>query len=255
MAEEREVSASTTVDLRERMRAAYSNPKNDPIDRAFGRVVTDHALPRALGDALVEGLTWDVEGRRYATYEGLLDHCVRTGATAALATVLLTGRRSAVVLERAVDLGVAIELTRIARDVGDDARRGRVYLPIEWLEEAGGDADGLLHARTATPGIRAVTKRILQAADAFYLRADPGIGALPFDCRPAVRGARYVFSAIGQAIEDNEYDSITRDATLPLWRIARVLARATRPARSETRPLVSHPLREAEPLLRAITGP
>ncbi len=205
------------------------------VDRALTRVVDGYGLRRAPFDLLLEGLQWDADGRRYATDGALVDYCVRVAATLAVATVQLMGRSRRVVLERACDLAIAIKLTCIARDVGRDAARGRLYLPIEWLEEAGADVDLFLEHPTASPGVRAAVSRVLQTADAYFRRADPGIAALPLSCRPAVRAVRYVYAAIGDEIEHAELDTVTRTVQVSLPRAARLAIRALRPSRSETR--------------------
>lgn len=250
MVNEREVSATTIADLSARVRAATSGaPSAEPIDRALSRAAADHALSPALLEALLEALIWEVEGRRFATYEGLLDACVRRRGTTAMAISTFMGRRKRVVLERAADLGVAIELTLVARDVAADARRGRVRLPLEWLEEAGVDPDRIVEAPRGAPGLDAVVVRLARAADGFYRRSDPGIAALPFDCRPAVRCARYAFRALGAAIERGEESP---SPSIP--HLARLAARALRASRSEARPLAAPPLREARELVAAIAA-
>ena len=87
-------------------------------------------------------------------------------------------------LSRACDLGVAMQLTNIARDVGEDAQRGRVYLPARWLEEAGVDPASLGAAPRFTPALGGVVQRLLDHAEEIYLRAEPGIpGSSPLPRR------------------------------------------------------------------------
>jgi phytoene synthase len=243
-------------DLSERIAGCYAGiPEDRPVDRALSRVASGHAIPRALFDALIEGFSWGLEARRYQTLDSLLDYAVRVAGSAAIGTVLLMGVRSRQALERACDFGVAVELVHVARDVGVQARRGRLLLPVEWLEEAGVDVDLFLAHPTASPGVRAVVQRVLRAADAFFLRADPGIRALPFDCRPAVRAARYVYGALGDVIERAELDTVTRRAEVSAPRIARLAIRAIRPAGGETRSLSQSPLPAARFLVDAVTAP
>jgi len=213
------------------------------VDRAMARVMRDYSIPRSLLDALVEGFCWDADGRRFATIDGLIDYCVRVSAAPGMALCLLMGCRKRDVLERSCDLSIAVELTRVVRDVGSHARRGRVYLPLEWLEEAGVDVDAFLYAPRSTPAVLEVIRRVRNSADSFFLRADPGISALPFDCRPAVRASRYIFAGILSEIEQRGYDSITDKVRLSLPRKLRLIARALRSSRSESRklPEQSHP--------------
>ncbi|MBL8739713.1 MAG: phytoene/squalene synthase family protein [Myxococcales bacterium] len=235
----REATPVAMADIRARVDAvvAGANAAKGPTDRAMASVVRDFAIPRALLDALVEAFSWDASGRRYATLSGLLDYCTRVSAAPGMALCLLMGVRKRSVLERSCDLSIAIQLTRVVRDVGAHARVGRVYLPLEWLEEAGLDVDSWLSAPRPSPPILDVIRRVRKTADSFFLRADPGIAALPFDCRPAVRASRYIYSGILSEIEQRGYDTVSRGARLSLPHKLRLTARALRASRSETRPL------------------
>ena len=121
------------------------------------------AIPAALPEALLEGLAWDAEGRSYETIDELFDYAARVAGAVGVMMALIMDVRSPQALARACDLGVAMQLTNIARDVGEDARLGRIYLPRQWLREAGIDADAWLcrtqPRRTASPDRRAVAPR------------------------------------------------------------------------------------------------
>jgi phytoene synthase len=236
--DEEGASPSVVDALRARLADAYAGrPHAHPVDRAFSIVVRDRDLPKIVFDALLEGFEWDLAGRRYTTIDALLDYCVRVAGTVGVAMSLLMGRREPQVLARACDLGIAMQLTNIARDVGHDARQGRVYLPLEWLEEAKVDVDALLAHPEASAGLRDVVRRTLDLADAYYLRADPGIGALPLDCRPAIRAARRIYAAIGREVRAQDHDSVTRRASVPTPDKLRLLLRSLAPSRSELRSL------------------
>jgi len=120
--------------------------------------------------------------------------------------------RNADCLARACDLGLAMQLTNIARDVGEDARAGRLYLPLRWLDEVGLTAEGFLANPTADDRIRELTRRLLTEADRLYLRSEAGVPALPLRCRPGIYAARHVYAGIGAAVARNRHDSITRRA-------------------------------------------
>jgi phytoene synthase len=105
-----------------------------------------------------------------------------------------------------------MQLTNIARDVGEDARAGRLYLPLQWLDEMGIAPDAFLANPAADPRIRALTARLLSNASALYSRAEAGIPALPLACRPGIFAARHVYAGIGGAVARGGYDSITRRA-------------------------------------------
>ena len=129
---------AAVLTLRDRLDLIYADrPRNAPADRAFAAVVEDHDMPRTLPEALLEGLAWDAMGRRYGTLSELFDYSARVAAAVGAMMCVLMGVRDANALARACDLGVAMQLTNISRDVGEDAAEGRLYLPLDWLDEAG----------------------------------------------------------------------------------------------------------------------
>lgn len=126
----------------------------------------------------------------------------------------------------AIDLGVAMQLTNIARDVGEDARAGRIYLPLAWLREEGVDVAALLAEPRFTPALGAVVRRLLDHAQTLYQRSDAGIPGLPGDCRVAIRAARLIYSDIGRVVAQRGYDSVSRRAVVSTPRKLWLLARA-----------------------------
>ncbi len=118
-----------------------------------------------------------------------------------------------------------MQLTNIARDVGEDARAGRLYLPREWLREVGIDPDAWLAQPVFTGGLAAVVQRLLDAADALYGRATLGIAHLPLSCRPGIYAARALYAEIGRELERGGLDSVGRRAVVSTRRKLVVLAR------------------------------
>jgi len=189
-------------------------PGMHPADRAFAWTVQHFAIPRALPEALLEGLAWDAEGRRYETLGDLTDYAARVAGSVGAMMTLVMGPRAPDVLARACDLGVAMQLTNIARDVGEDARAGRLYLPLQWLRDAGIDPESWLARPEFTPEIAAIVQRLLDAADELYRRAAAGIAHLPLGCRPGMHLARALYAEIGREIEHAGLDSIARRAVV-----------------------------------------
>ncbi len=213
--------------LRQRLDDAYrGRPHATPADRALAAIVAHYGIPRAVPAALLEGFTWDALGRRYETIEELQAYAARVAATVGTMMALLMGVRSADGLARACDLGVAMQLSNIARDVGEDARMGRLYLPLQWLREAGVDPDAWLLQPTFNPAIASVVQRVLDAAELLYQRVDSGVAQLPLSCRPGINAARFLYAAIGHEVGRNGLDSVSRRAVVPRARKLRLLARA-----------------------------
>lgn len=244
-----------TVDaLRERLDRAYAGrPDDSPVDRALASVVATQRIPRALPDALLEGLAWDARARRYETLDDLYAYAARVAGTVGAMMTVLMGPRAPAVLARACDLGVAMQLTNIARDVGEDAARGRIYLPLAWLREAGLDPDGWLVEPRPSEALASVVARLLEDADALYRRADEGVTALPRDCKTAIFAARLIYSDIGRRVADAGFDSVTRRAYVPLSRKLVLLVRSLGARWLRVEPGLAPPLGPASFLVTACT--
>lgn len=199
--------------LRDRLELVYDGrPRNAPEDRAFAALVDEFDMPRTLPEALLEGLAWDATGRQYRTLSGVKDYSARVAAAVGAMMCVLMRVREPDTLARACDLGLAMQLTNIARDVGEDARAGRLYLPLDWLEEEGVEPRLFLNRPVFDPRIGRLTRRLLEEADILYRRAAAGVSALPIDCRPGIYAARCIYAGIGAAVARNGYDSVTRRA-------------------------------------------
>ena len=207
---------SDAVDrLRERLDLAYAEkPKAIPADRAFADMVQRYQMPRALPEALLEGLQWDSRGWNPQTLSDTYAYSARVAAAVGAMMTVLMGKRDADTLARACDLGVAMQLTNIARDVGEDARNGRIYLPRDWLNDVGIDVDAFLAKPQFDERIALCVERLLETADTLYDRAVGGIAALPGDCRPAIHAARLIYREIGRKVAANGYNSIDQRAVV-----------------------------------------
>jgi phytoene synthase len=211
---------------RNRLERAYAaRPLDAPTDRAFAWVAERFSIPKAIPEALLEGMQWDAEDKRYETEGDLIAYGARVASSVGVMMTLIMGHREPEVLARACDLGVAMQITNVCRDVGEDAARGRVYLPAAWLREAGVDRDAWLRAPVDNPGVRAVVARALSRAELLYARSDAGIMRLPRDCRLAIRAARLLYADIGRVLARRSFDGVTGRAVVStprkLWLLAR----------------------------------
>ncbi len=197
--------------LRQRLDLIYAGTPMDAVeDHALALVVQHHQLPRLFLDALVEGFEWDTQARSYDTLEQLHDYAARVAGTVGAMMCWIMGRQSPATLARACELGVAMQLTNIARDVGEDARNGRVYLPLSWMTDAGITVDQLLSQPGVTPGLQQVVGRLLDEADRLYKRSYAGIAELPADCRAAILAASLIYAEIGHQLRREGLDSVSR---------------------------------------------
>jgi len=220
-------SERTVAELRERLARIYSGqPAAAPEDRAFACTVQQFGIPRALPEALLEGFEWDIKRRVYNEIDELHAYSARVAGTVGAMMSIIMGVRSPAAIARACELGMAMQLTNIARDVGEDARAGRLYLPRRWLLEAGIDPDVWLQSPAFNAGVATVVRRVLREADALYARADTGIPLLPLTCRQGIRGARLIYSEIGREVERRGMDSVSTRSVVPGNRKAGLIWRA-----------------------------
>ena len=241
--------------LRSRLAHVYAGRDlQGPVERAFADVVRLHALPIEIFEAMLEGFAWDAGGRSYETLSDVLAYSARVASTVGAAMTAIMGKREPHMVARACDLGLAMQLTNIARDVGEDAAMGRLYLPAEWLREEGVDPAAFLREPKPHPGVLRVVLRLLDEADALYERAGAGIAALPADVRPAIYAARFVYADIGRVIRTKGGDSVTSRAVVNHSRKAALVWRALVTTWSAPGPaLFEPPAREVEMLVRAVS--
>ena len=210
--------------LRERLALAYADcPLDLATDRAFSRVVNHFGIPRALPEALLEGFAWDADGRRYQDLSELRGYAVRVAGSVGAMMAVVMGVRDPERLGAAIDLGVAMQLSNIARDVGEDARNGRLYLPIDWLAEVGIDPGAFLANPVHSPTLGQIVGRLLAVADQHYKQASGGISRLPLGCRLGIGAARLLYAEIGREVGRRAMDSISGRAVVSKRRKITVL--------------------------------
>jgi len=225
---DRDATADAMDSLRARLDGIYAgHPFDHAADRALAVVVRDYGIVRALPEALLEGFAWDAEGRRFETLEDLNDYAARVAGSVGAMMALLMGTRGPGALARACDLGVAMQLSNIARDVGEDARMGRLYLPRQWMRDAGLDPDDWLVRPLHSAALGSVIRRLLDEADRLYARVGSGIAKLPPSCRPGINAARCLYAAIGHEVARRDFDAVSRRAYVSAGRKARLLVGST----------------------------
>ena len=180
--------------------AAYTDSVlEDPVFNAFARVVRRHDIDRRYPLDLLEGFRLDVEGAHYESLEDTLRYSYHVAGVVGVMMAQIMGVRDEPTLDRACDLGLAFQLTNMARDVVEDAALGRCYLPAQWLREEGVAAADLARpARTAA--VARLTARLVEAAEPFYASALIGIRHLPLRSAWAIAAARNVYRAIGTEV-------------------------------------------------------
>jgi 15-cis-phytoene synthase len=191
------------AELRAGTMAAIEGKAVEPIYQALQRVVEKHQIPAQHPLDLVRGMEMDVEtetdGRAYATLNDTLAYCYHVAGVVGVMMAMVMGVRETAVLQRASDLGIAFQLTNIARDLVADAEVKRVYLPETWIVARGLSAAtlGQLENRAT---LAALTADLLDVAETYYASAHAGLSHLPFRSAWAVASARRVYRDIGSIV-------------------------------------------------------
>ena len=181
---------------RETCAVLAGHPASGDAFDALARVVRRHAIPARYPLEHLDGFRMDVEGRHYQTPEAMLEYCYRVAGVVGVMMGYVMGARDDATLDRACDLGIAFQLTNIARDILPDAHQGRVYLPLDWLDQAGVPFAEIAQERHR-PAIAGLAARLIALAEPYYDSAVVGIDRLPFRAAWAVATARGVYREIG----------------------------------------------------------
>jgi len=198
-----------------------SPPPETPQGRALQPFVVPCHLPRAEFEALIEGVGMDVRPRRYETFADLEPYCLRVASAVGLICAEIFGYRGEAALTYARDLGVALQLTNILRDVAVDGRQGRLYLPLDDLARFGcspADIDREIASAghgVQSPAVRSVLEHQAARARVFFSRA---VRALPkHDARGflAAEIMRAIYADLLDRIDEAGYDVFTRVIRVP----------------------------------------
>ena len=212
-------ASKSLEELSQRLDLIYAQQPMDFIeDHALSHVVHQFKLPRSLLDALMDGFKWDTQGRLYPNIEAVHDYGARVAGSVGAMMSWIMGARNSSTLARACELGVAMQLTNIARDVGEDARNGRLYLPLDWLQAEGIDHEEWLKNPIFNEGIQNVVSKLLSEADRLYKKSSVGVADLAPEFRAAIFAARLIYAEIGQYLRADHCDSITKRSVVPFSR-------------------------------------
>jgi len=173
----------------------------------LAELVGRHALPIAAASALLEGMRSDLTPAAGFHEADLWRYCFRVAGAVGVLMCPILGLEDRRHLPHAAALGMGMQLTNIARDVAEDWRRRRCYLPIEWTDGLRPDSGPPDPAR-----VRRGVRTILEVADGYYTAGEAGIAALDADSRLAVRAAARIYHAIGTRIRRRGYEVLDERA-------------------------------------------
>ncbi|MCS6992371.1 MAG: squalene/phytoene synthase family protein [Anaerolineales bacterium] len=189
---------------------------DDLVAQAWADTRNRYHIPSRYALQLIDGVARDITQTRYKNFDDLATYCYGVASTVGLMSMYIVGFKSNDALPYAIKLGVALQLTNILRDVGEDYRNGRVYLPKDELKAYG------ITERDLARGIvndkwRAFMKFQIERTRALYAESEKGIRFLERDGQLAIGAASTFYQGILDAIEANDYDVFSKRANLSSW--------------------------------------
>ena len=195
------------------------NPGTNPVMIAWADVLDRFRIPRNLPEELIEGVLMDTYTNRFNTFDELYIYCYKVASVVGLMTSEIFGYSSPDALPHAIDLGIAMQLTNIARDIGEDAAINRIYIPKEELERFKISEGDILQNRRSE-SFKKLMQFQIKRAHSYYDSADKGIPYLDHDSRLTVQLMSTNYRRILGCIEKNEYDVFKKRASLSLMQKA-----------------------------------
>ena len=195
-------------------------PSNAVLWRRLAEVNEHASLPREPLYELIEGATWDLEERPITSEQDLIDYSNLVGGSvgAMMLPFLASSNRHETLEPAARRLGIAMQITNIVRDVGEDIDDlDRVYLPERWLDTHDVAEEALRDARISN-GYPKLLERAMETAEQFYRKSFDGVSALPFRSRHGIRAAARMYREIMNEVRANRYDNLSQRAYVPLRR-------------------------------------
>ena len=190
----------------EELQIAYDTGESEhPVIRAFILVAKSYGIPIAYPLDLLKGVAMDIQRTRYKTFDDLSLFCYRVAAVVGLMMMYVLGYKDDRAFDYAKQLGIAMQLTNILRDIKEDKEMGRIYLPQTDLVQFG-VSERHIFDEIMTPQLRALMKFQVERADRYYAEAIPGISLLNTDSQYAIYSAAKIYRGILRKIEARDYN-------------------------------------------------
>ncbi len=198
-----------------------SGESSDPVGRALVDTVRRFSIPIEYFEAFLNSMEMDLTINEYATYDDLMEYVYGSAAVIGLQMVPVLGALSPEAYESAKTLGIAFQLANFIRDIGEDLERGRIYIPIEDLNQFGVSREDL-HQKILTPKIIELIKFQIARVRELQKSAEPGIQMLEPSSRPCIEAASELYCGIVDEVEAIGYDVFNFRAKTSTWRRIKV---------------------------------
>lgn len=195
---------------------SHNPPDSDPVAIAWADTRIRYRIPQRYAEQLLNGVARDLSQTRYETFDELAAYSYGVASTVGLMSMHITGFSDRAAIPYAVKLGVALQVTNILRDVAEDWRNGRIYLPMQEMRDYGLDESDLVAAQV-TDRWRSFMRFQIARNRELYAEAWPGIGLLHPEGRVAIGAAAGLYRAILNDIEAHDYDVFNRRAYVGSW--------------------------------------
>jgi 15-cis-phytoene synthase len=204
------------LDYWRRMVETASFDENDLVAAAWADTLTRYHIPRHYALQLIDGVARDLSQIRYQTFEDLATYCYGVASTVGLMSMYIVGFEDSKAVPYAIKLGVALQMTNILRDIGEDYRNGRLYLPREELVFYGIQESDIAEGRI-TDNWRQFMKFQIDRTRQLYAESWAGVKMLEREGQLAVGAASVFYQGILDEIEKSDYDVFSRRASLSAW--------------------------------------
>jgi phytoene synthase len=207
---------SFSLDYWRKVVRTASASDDDLIATAWVDTLTRYHIPRYYALQLIDGVARDLVQTRYQTFDELATYCYSVASTVGLMSMYIIGFKSNDAVPYAIKLGVALQMTNILRDIGEDYRNGRIYLPCEEMIFYGIRESDIAEGRVDNRWRQFMRFQIRRTRD-LYEESWAGIKLLDPEGQLAIGAASVLYSGILDEIEENGYDVFSRRASLNLW--------------------------------------
>ncbi len=201
----------------EEIERTYRGNPGTPATEALAEALVRYPIPKDALLGLVKGCRMDLERNRYATFAELERYCELVAVTISDISLAIFGTLSHQARQYGRHLAMALQLTNICRDVGEDLLRNRIYLPLEELARFGVRESDLLQGRVDAAGYIALMSFQCERARRHFREANPLPALLAADARPAVRVMGGVYRRVLDRVEHNAREAFHKRVELPFW--------------------------------------
>lgn len=200
------------------LRSVYNGDFIDnPIMIAWKDTLSKYDIPEKYPNELIDGVNMDLTVKRYENFEMLKEYCYKVASVVGLMSIQIFGYTDADAFKYAIDMGTAMQLTNILRDIKEDAQNNRIYIPKNELEEFGYSEDDLMNY-TFNDNFKKLMKFQIERADEYYSKADEGIKLIEKDSRLTVGLMSRNYRKILHEIKANNFDIFSKRNYVPLYK-------------------------------------